>query len=59
MKPKIIPLLENCVEVGIKLGYNRAHKHNDNPDEKTLFKNQLEAVMHQFFERFDFEELNG
>ena len=57
MKPKLIPVLEDCVEVGLKLGYNRAHKHNTEPTEEQIFERQFSAIMDEIYERFDFEEL--
>ena len=53
MKPKLIPVLEDCIEVGLELGYNRAHKHNDHPSEKDIFSNQFTAVMEEIWERMD------
>jgi hypothetical protein len=33
MKPDAYKLLMQCIETGIELGWRRAHKHNDTPDE--------------------------
>lgn len=57
MKPKFLPLLERCIEDGLERGYNRAHKHVDNPTEQQIFENQFNAIMGDIFEAFDFEEL--
>jgi hypothetical protein len=57
MKPKIIPLLEECIEEGLQIGYHRAHKHIDKPFEEQIWKQQQSAIMEEIFERFDFEEL--
>jgi hypothetical protein len=57
MKPKIIPLLEECIEAGLQIGYNRAHKHIDKPFEEQIWEQQQSAIMGEIFERFDFEEL--
>jgi hypothetical protein len=57
MKPKIIPILEICVEVGLMLGYNRAHKHQLDPSEEDVRRHQADAIMNEIFERFDFEEI--
>lgn len=58
MKPKLLPLLERCIEDGLELGYNRAHKHVDTPTQQQIVNNQYDAIMNQIFEAFDFEELN-
>jgi len=57
MKPKIIPILESCVEVGLTLGWNRAHKHINKPSEEDIFSYQTDAIMNEIYERFDFEEI--
>jgi hypothetical protein len=57
MKPKIIPVLEDCIENGLRLGFNRARKYDSNPNEEDIFSNQINAIMNEIFERFDFEEL--
>jgi hypothetical protein len=57
MKPKLIPVLEDCIEVGLKLGINRAHKHIDNPTDKQICEQQHAAIMAEIWERFDFEEI--
>ena len=58
MKPKLLPLLERCIEDGLELGYNRAHKHLDNPTQHQIIEKQFDAIMTQIFEAFDFKELN-
>jgi hypothetical protein len=57
MKPKIIPLLESCIEDGLEIGFNRAHKHTDDPSEGEILQQQLSAIMGQIWEHFDFEEI--
>lgn len=57
MKPKIIPLLEQCISTGTQLGWNRAHKHNDNPGELVVFQEIETAIMNEIYEWFNFEEL--
>jgi hypothetical protein len=32
MKPKFRPVLEMAIEEGVRFGWNRAHKHNPEPD---------------------------
>ena len=55
MKPKLLPLLEECVSDGLHLGFNRAHKHNDKPKPSQILEAQQQAIMNEFFERFDFD----
>lgn len=59
MKPKPIPVIEDCVQQGLKIGYNRAHKHNDKPDEKQILDQQHNAIMQEIFERFDIEDFKN
>lgn len=56
MKPKLINVLELCIENGLKLGYNRAFKHDDNPSEENIQSKQFQAIMEEIYEWFDFEE---
>lgn len=56
MKPKEYLLLDRCVEEGVMLGYARAHKHNDCPDEECIKDAIREAVMHAVSDWFDFED---
>jgi hypothetical protein len=58
MKPKTLPVLEDCIEVGLKLGMNRVYKYAENPSEVMIMDEQHRAIMEEIFERFDFEELN-
>jgi hypothetical protein len=57
MKPKLIPVLEDCIDTGLRLGFNRAHKHDSNPAEEDIYSHQTDAIMNEIFERFDFEEI--
>jgi len=57
MKPKTLPVLEMCIETGTIVGWNRAFKHNDNPSEEVIREAIASAIMHEFYEWFDFEEL--
>jgi hypothetical protein len=56
MKPKFESVLLMCVEDGTEIGWNRAHKHNDNPSEHDVRHHIESAVMEQIYEWFDFEE---
>jgi hypothetical protein len=56
MKPKFTPVLEMCIENGLRLGYTRAFKHNDNPSDEQIHQAIFQAVMHELYEWFDFEE---
>lgn len=57
MTPKILPLLERCIQDGLSYGYARAFKHVDNPSPAAIQSAQLEAIMLEIHEAFDFEEL--
>ena len=53
LQPKFMPVLEMCIENGIKLGLARAHKHNDNPNVDQIQDQILQAVMTEIYEWFD------
>ena len=56
MKPKLIPVLEMCIQNGIRLGWNRAHKHTDKPEDESVFHEIEYAIETEIYEWFDFEE---
>ena len=47
MKPKVIPLLEHCIETGIQRGWNRAFKHDDVPPEDMVRERIREAILRE------------
>lgn len=50
---KVWPLLHEAVEVGVTIGWNRAHKHTDTPEPAAIQDAIHDAVMHEIAERFD------
>lgn len=55
MRAKEYEVMCMAVESGVAYGYNRAHKHVDDPDEVTV-KNAIEqAVIDSMCEWFDFD----
>jgi hypothetical protein len=56
MKAKEYNLIIQCIEIGVMLGWNRARKHNENPDPETI-RNEIEqAVLNEICEWFDFSD---
>lgn len=49
-------VLERCVETGIKLGLNRARKHQEAPTEDEVVQAIQRAIMDEVEEWFIFEE---
>lgn len=43
-------VIERAVEEGINYGWNRAHKHTDEPDELLIKQQMLQAVMNSIYE---------
>ena len=56
MKARDSLVLERCVEVGIKLGLNRARKHQEAPTEAEVVQSIQRAIMDEVEEWFIFEE---
>lgn len=56
MKVDQYKVLVMCVENGVQLGWNRAHKHSDTPEDYYIRDCIEEAVMHEIFEYFNFED---
>lgn len=55
MRAKEYNLMAKCVESGITLGYNRAVKHSENPDEDYIKKLIYNEVMNEICENFYFD----
>jgi hypothetical protein len=56
MKPNFRKVLEMALEEGVRYGYNRAHKHVENPTEGAIIDSIVEQVMNSLYEWFDFED---
>lgn len=50
--PRVWALLDTTVEDAVRYGYNRSHKHNDNPDEQAICTAIHEAVLTAVAEAF-------
>jgi hypothetical protein len=57
MKAKEYNLIAQCVETGVMLGWNRAHKYDENPDPEAIRDAIEQAVLNEICEWFDFEEV--
>ena len=55
MKPKLLIILEMAVDQGITVGWNRAHKHVEKPDETLMKAAMNDAIMGKFYEYFTFD----
>jgi hypothetical protein len=56
MKVKMYNLISECIERGVEMGYNRAHKHVVNPDKISIVDNIHREIMNQLCEYIDFGE---
>ena len=56
MKPKFRRVLETALEEGVRLGYNRAHKHVENPHEDAVVDCIVNDAMNSLYEWFEFPE---
>ena len=56
MKANEYMLMVQCVEEGYKYGYNRAHKHTDNPTSIELELAITDAIVNAMTEWFMFED---
>lgn len=53
MTPKLDMVLEMCIDTGIKLGYERAHKHTDTPTKQQMVDAISAAIWNEIYEWFD------
>lgn len=58
MKAKTFVILEMAIEQGVRRGYNRAFKYQENPPEGDIINSIEECVMGQICEYFTFDNLN-
>jgi hypothetical protein len=58
MKIKMYNLISECVERGVNFGYNRAHKHVDNPDKISMVDNIHREIMNQLCDYIVFDEVD-
>ena len=56
MKPKFHVILSQAIEEGVKRGYRRAYKHNEDPSEEVICETIEDCVMSSLYEYFDFPE---
>ena len=56
LRPNTWRVLELAVEEGVALGYNRAHKHLDNPTEEDIKRHIEEAVLGTISEWFHVDD---
>ena len=54
-KVRLYPILARAVEEGIAYGYNRAHKHVDQPSEEAIRTAIHNAVMGELAEILNFD----
>jgi len=57
MKAKEYNLIVQCIETGVMLGWNRAHKHDATPEDEAIRNAIEQAVLNEICEWFDFEEV--
>lgn len=55
MKLKIRAVLEDCIETGVRRGYDRAHKYIEDPTRETIIEHIEESVMAAIHEYFIFD----
>jgi hypothetical protein len=56
MRAKVRQILEECIEIGIERGYEKAYKHTDNPSEMHLGSCIELGIWYEIDQRFDFEQ---
>lgn len=56
MRPKTAPVLVECIETGLDLGWARAFKHDDNPSPDAIKHRLADAIWSEICERFYLDE---
>lgn len=52
MKPNIQHIIDLCIETGIDLGFQRAHKHTDQPDHEHIKQQVYQAIWQELDQLF-------
>lgn len=55
MKPKVLPILEQCIGAGVRRGYTRAHKHDPTPSESLILQTIESEIMSEIYQYFYIE----
>jgi hypothetical protein len=56
MRPRFYTIIEDCVDRGARAGYQRAHKHDDDPGESEITQHIIDEIMGELTLRFDFSD---
>jgi len=56
MRARTRIILSECIENGLRYGYNRAHKHVDQPSQETITQAMDKAIWNEIDERFSFDD---
>lgn len=56
MTPKLIPLLEACIENGARCGVAAAHLDDGNPSREEIVEHVAAAIWEELREWFDFND---
>ena len=54
MTPKFRVILDQAISEGVKIGYRRAFKHNEDPSEEIICETIEDCVMSSLYEYFTF-----
>ena len=54
MRARTRIILSECIENGLRYGYNRAHKHTSEPSQETITQAMDRAIWNEIDERFSF-----
>jgi hypothetical protein len=55
---KAYNLVARAVEEGVAYGYNRAHKHSDEPSEEVIKQAMIDSILNSLCEIIDFDSTN-
>lgn len=59
MKANYYEILQHAIETGIEYGWNRAHKHNDQPSKEFIFIEIENGVWLNIHNYFNFEQIDN
>lgn len=55
LKPNIYAILDECIQIGIEAGWNKAYKYSDKPTEEEIKIQIQHYIMLEISEKFKFD----
>lgn len=55
IRPRTLPVLEQCIAQGLRFGWQRAHGGGAPPNTQQVWESQLRAILDEVYEWFELD----